>query len=216
VFPRFVDGSSAGTAAGFVSIGALDPMKVGRRTKRLVIDIDVPGRDPVREIALVDVAFIDNTVTGARAVVDPASIRLVVAAMAVPASTGLSSIAGRVRPISTDEPGAVVVKLGGDRRIIRVPIVPGSFDELAVDEIDVLGEGSSIQLAGPGVLAYDGERDRVVPVGGKVTISVERTGPVVIDVERALHCATTQQLFDVGAVGKTVDAQLNSEASHGD
>jgi ATP-NAD kinase N-terminal domain len=214
VFPRFIDGSSAGTAAGFVSTGALDPVPVGNRVKRLVIDIDTPGREPVREIALVDVAFIDNSSTGARAVVDPGSIRLVVAAMAHPASTGLSSIAGRVRPIRTEDPGAVVVRLGGVERTIRVPIIPGSFDDISIDSVESLAEGSSIQMNGPGVLAYDGERDRVVPNGSTVTISVERTGPVVIDVERALHCATAQKLFDVN-VG-SADTSATSEASHGD
>ena len=107
-------------------------------------------------------ALVDDVRTGARAVVRPKAIRAVVAAIATPTSTGLSAIAGRLHPIGRHAPGAVVVRLGG-HRIVRVPIVPGSFDELAIGSVEALADGGSVALHGPGVLAYDGERERVLP-----------------------------------------------------
>jgi hypothetical protein len=215
VFPVFVDGSSAGTAAGLVASGRIPLGEVAVRGKRLVIDIEHADGTTHRDIALVDVAAIDEPGTGARAVVRADRIRSVVAAIASPASTGLSSIAGRTHPLGRDEPGAVVVHLGrrvgGPTRRVRVPIVPGSFSELDLARIERLADGEGVGFAGPLVLAYDGERDRVLPEGAVATVSVDRGGPVMIDVERALWLAATRQLFDVASR----DAG-NEEATHGD
>ena len=195
VFPVFVDGLSAGIAAGLVARDAIGLDAVGRPAKVLHIDIHLPDGTFERDIALVDVALIDAARTGARAVVRAEAIRTVVAAIAAPASTGLSSIAGRLQPIARHHPGAVVVQLGHGRAV-RAPIVPGAFADLLVARVDELADGESIELTGPGVLAYDGERERVLPPGAIATVTVRGDGPVVIDVERALHCAARRGLFD--------------------
>lgn len=206
VFPTFVDGTSAGTAAGFVASGAVAVDAVARRSKLLTIDVVSPGADAVREVALVDVALVDAAFTAARAVVRAASIRIVVAAIATPVSTGLSSIAGRVHPLGRDEPGAVCVRLGGSARRVRVPIVPGSFEELPIDSIEVLADGAGVTFSGAGVLAYDGERERVLAADSTVTITVSTTGPAVVDVERTLQCAARRGLFDVPSPTSPLEA----------
>jgi hypothetical protein len=207
VFPRFVDGSSAGTAAGMISTRSVDVRAVARRAKRLSIEITRADRSPEHDIALVDVALIDAPRTGARAVVKPGSIRAVVAAIATPTSTGLSSIAGRVHPLGRNDDGAIHVVLGGRGRHVRVPLVPGSFDVLSIDRIELLPIGASVRFDGPGVVAYDGERDRVLPEGASATITVDRLGPSIVDVDRTLHCAAIQRLFDL---------PTPPEAPHGD
>ena len=209
VFPTFVDGSSAGTAAGLLERGELDVDAISRRAKVLHAEIRFADGVVAHDIALVDVAMIDDVRAGARAVVRPDLIRTVIAAIATPSSTGLAAIAGRVHPISRHTPGAVVVRLGGTRAV-RVPIVPGSFHELGVDSIDVLDDGGSVQLHGPGVLAYDGERERVLPAGATATVTVRTDGPLVVDVDRALHCAAARRLFDV------LRPDATPEAPHGD
>lgn len=215
VFPVFVDGSSAGTAAGLIAAGRVDAGVACRRAKRLVIDVELPAGERQRDIALVDVAAVDEPGTGARAVVRADRIRSVVAAIAAPASTGLSSIAGRTHPLAADAPGAVVVHLGrstgGAGRRVRVPIVPGAFSVLDVDRVELLAEGDSVGFAGPLVLAYDGERDRVLPEGAVAAVSVDRYGPVMVDVDRALRLAAMLQLFDV-----VPDEVGSEEATRGD
>jgi hypothetical protein len=224
VFPGFVDGSSAGTAAGLLSRGALDLDAVGRPAKVLHVEIRHADGTADHDIALVDVALIDDVRTGSRAILRSGSIRAVIAAIATPTSTGLSAIAGRVRPIGRHTPGAVAVRLGGDR-IVRVPIGPGSFDELRLDRVEVLGEGESIEIGGAGVLAYDGERDRILAAGDTATITIRTDGPILIDVDRALHCAVSRRLFDVqgsGDIAATAnpdgwrDVSSTPEAPHGD
>jgi len=210
VYPVFVDGTSAGTAAGLVACRAIPIEAVSRRSKRLVIEIAVPGRARVRDVALVDVALVDAGSTGARAVLHPDAVRIVVATIATPASTGLSSIAGRLHPLGRHEDGAVVVRLGGHTRCVRVPIVPGALDTVAVATVEVMHDGDSTTFDGAGVLAYDGERDRIVPPDATITVTVSRTGPFVIDVGRTLQCAARRHLFDVDPSVPIL------EAPHGD
>ena len=126
---------------------------------------------------------------------DPGSIKAVVAAIGDPASTGLSSIAGRTHPVSRDLRGGVAIELAPDGvepvRRVRVPLTPGSFDTLAIDDDE------PVTLAGPGVLAFDGERD--LPIGPETTViaTVSRTGPRLIDVLRTIAIAANAELFDV-------------------
>jgi hypothetical protein len=218
VFPTFVDGSSAGTAAGLVATGAIDADAVGQRAKLLHVEITTPDGEIERELALVDVALTDDAHTGARAVLRGAGLRAVVCAIATPASTGMSAVAGRVRPLSRREPGAVVVWTGGRRRV-RIPLVPGAFDELSIGEIKLLEDGGSVVLEGPGALAYDGERHTVLAAGATATVTVRADGPLVIDVARTLHCAAISRLFDVTArdtaLGR-LDTGPTTEAPDGD
>jgi hypothetical protein len=197
VFPTMIDATSAGTAAGLVAAGATATCPAGSRAKVLDVTIESPGESTVCDLALVDVALVDAARTGARAVVTADSIKAVVAAIATPASTGMSSIAGRLHPLGRDEPGAVVVRLGGHgRRRVRAPIMPGRFDALAVVCVAHIDDGRAVELEGPGVLAYDGERERVLGTGVRAIVTITRDGPMVIDVPATLACAAGLALFD--------------------
>lgn len=198
VYPSAVDGTSAGAAAGLVASGAVGLDEVGRRSKRIVVHVD-DRNGSLDDVALVDVAFIDADFVGARAVRDPHSVTAVVAAVATPASTGLSSIAGRIHPVDRWTKGGVFVRLGAGGRSIRVPLAPGSFTTMNVAEVRSLSEGEAVTLSGRTILAFDGERD--VPVGpdGTVTCRVESNGPILIDVERTLTLAAERRLFDNSA-----------------
>jgi hypothetical protein len=200
VFPVFVDGSSAGVAAGLLATGRLDAATVVARAKRLTVDIEHADGSTERDIALVDVAAIAETGTGARAVVGADTVRGVVAAIASPVSTGLSSIAGRTHPLSNDDDDAVVVRLAHPgataARHVRVPLVPGAFSTVGLESVERLAVGERARFDGPIVLAYDGERDRVLADGAAASVAVDRGGPRVLDVHRALRSAAELQLFD--------------------
>jgi hypothetical protein len=136
------------------------------------------------------------TFVGARAVTDPTSIRIVVAAFATPTGTGLSALAGRALPVGRWSAGGVMVRVGPGGRRLRLPIAPGTFTDLDLAEVRALALGEPVEMFGPGVLAFDGERDRRLGPGQRVTVTVEACGPLVIDVERTLMIAATQRLFD--------------------
>ena len=197
VYPLPLDGTSAGMAAGLVASGRVRADDVVQQSKRVSVTVTADGHT-IDSLALVDTAVIDTTFAGARAVLDADSIRTVVAAIATPASTGLSSIAGRVHPVGRWQPGGVMVRLGapGAGRAIRVPIAPGSFTTVNVVEIVPLVEGQVVDISGSGVLAYDGERDRPIPHNSIVTARIERSGPMLIDVERTLILAARDRRYD--------------------
>jgi len=207
VYPSAIDGTSAGAAAGYVASGAVSLEHVGRRSKRIVVHIDDTDSS-VDDVALVDLAFIDADFVGARAVRDPHTIRAVVAAVATPASTGLSAIAGRIHPIDRWESGGVLVRLGEGGRRVRVPLAPGSFTTMDVAEVRPLHDGEAVTISGRTILAFDGERDRPVSPAGSVTCRVESSGPLLIDVEKTLVLAARDRRFDI-------DPVTSSGESHG-
>jgi hypothetical protein len=171
--------------------------EVSQRAKRISVHIDDTNAGHSNDMALVEVALIDAEFSGARAVVDASDIRHVVAATATPASTGVSSIAGRLHPVDRTDPGGLYVRFGAEGRRVRMPLMPGSFVTVDVAEVRTLSSGESVVLRGPGMLAFDGERDRRVGRDATITVTVDHSGPLVIDVEQTLIRAAHDRRFDV-------------------
>lgn len=197
VYPTSIDGTSAGTAAALIALDHVPLAEVSQHTKRVVVRCSDDGYGVAfDDIALVEAALINTTFVGARAVHDPQTIRAVVAAIAHPASTGLSSIAGRLAPCSARDEHGIFVRIGPGERAVRVPLAPGSFATLEIAETSDLPLGREVVLTGPGVLAYDGERDRRLGPGSTVRLHVDRNGPCLVDVGRALALAAAARRFD--------------------
>ncbi len=198
VFPSTIDGTTAGVAAALVATGAVDIGAVGRRSKRVVLQIDDPAADTIaHDHALVEAALVETAFVGARAVSDPGSIRWVVACIANPGSTGLASIAGRVHPVDRFSAGGVLIRLGQGGRRVRVALAPGTFATLDVSSVTPLADGVVVELPGGGVLAYDGERNTPVSADATIAVSIERTGPRLIDVDATLALAARDHRFDL-------------------
>jgi len=205
VFPSTIDGTSAGMAAGLVASGAIGLGEVGRSAKRIEMTLVDPAHpEGLHDLALVDLALVAASFTGARAVTDPRSLRWVVAAIAPPASTGMASIAGRVHPVQRFEPAGVLVTLGAGGRRVRVPLAPGAFATVEVAEVTPLVPYQRVELPGVGVLAFDGERDRRMGEDARLTVWIDPEGPVMIDVEATLHLAAQRHLFDDSPVTTTI------------
>ena len=199
VFPMAIDATSAGTAAALVASGMVTLDEASDQAKRITVHIDDPdSRDgrPADDVALIDLALIDTRFVGARAVLDARSIRLVVAAIAGPASTGLSAIAGRAHPVARLADNGVFVRLGEGGRRLRVPLSPGSSETVDLCEVREIRLGDTIEFGGPGMLAFDGERDRPISESARISATLERRGPRVINVERTLAIAAERRLFD--------------------
>ena len=197
VYPHPVDGTSAGWAAGLVASGNVSLDAVSVVTKQIAMQISDEDGVAVDDMALVEVALIDAAATGARAVLEVSRIRTVVAAVARPSTTGLSAVAGRAHPLDDEADGGIVVDLGPGGRTLLVPLTPGRSDTVEVTSVRRLDGGTPTTLRGPGVLAVDGERHRVLGPGDTVLAWIERSGPRRIDVERALTTAASQHLFDL-------------------
>jgi hypothetical protein len=78
-----------------------------------------------------------------------------------------------------------------------VPLAPGTFATVEVESVVPLAFSDTVDVPGGGVLAYDGERTTPVSSDATITVSIEPSGPRIIDVEGALVAAARCQLFDV-------------------
>ena len=61
------------------------------------------------------------------------------------------------------------------------------FQEVNFDE--------TVEFEGPCVLAFDGEREREIQAGQRVTMRVSRNGPSVLDIPRTMQLAACREWF---------------------
>lgn len=203
VFPRLVEATLAGMAAGLLASGTVSRAEAGDVADVIHVTVD-DGDD---DLALVDLALLAARFTGSRAVWHPDTLRAVVACIAEPASVGLSSIPAMLAPLARTDPGGVLVRfvapgeeassgVPAPHRTVRAAVAPGMFADVHWSWCEHLDEGRSIDLAGPGVLSFDGERDRVLAAGTVAHVVVRRDGPFVIDPRRAITAAAGRRAFD--------------------
>ena len=181
VFPRQVEATIAGQAAGVVASQQPPIHKVANQAK--IIDVELDHGEA--EQALVDIALVDESFTGSRAVWKGQSLLEMVAAIAERATVGLSSIASRVAPTTRHQPGGVHVTFGDGERF-RVPIAPGLFSEVEIASWRRLRANDFVEMSGPGVLSFDGERDLVLASGRSALVTVSHDGLWVIDIEKVM------------------------------
>ena len=192
VFPFMVDPTVAGTAAGLIASDELIIEEVSQRAK--VIHVELPNG--IKDLALVDVVLVDDRLTGSRAVVKPDSVKQVLAAIANPASIGLASIAGRSKPVYFDDESAVLVICDPKaKQGVFAPIMPGSVSDVGITDIRKVELGETIELDGPGALAFDGERDFVMGENESAKATVLRNGPKVINPNFAVQTAAANKVF---------------------
>jgi predicted polyphosphate/ATP-dependent NAD kinase len=197
VFPRMIEGTLAGAAAGLVATGQVALGQVARQAKTLLVHIDGEPDD----LALIDVVLLDEVFTGAKAMWDPARLRTVVLARAEPDSVGLCALGGLLHPVSDARDGGLVVNIGSPGGVVTAPIAPGLYADIPVSSHRRLPDGEPVILEGPGMLALDGERERRLKPGQTAAVCVVRDGPWVIDVHKTLAAAACAGLYRSGVPG---------------
>jgi len=181
VYPQMIEATVAGHAAAVAASSHTPISLIAHRAKVL----DVVGEDVKDDLALIDIALVEGSFTASRAVWDVSALRELLVTTAEPATIGLSSIAARVAPVSRTEFGGVYVRFGAGKTV-RAPIAPGLYHSVEIAESRRLTLGQATLLKGPGVLAFDGERDVVLAPGQQVTVTLNANGPWVIDPTAAL------------------------------
>ena len=201
VFPFEVEATVAGAAAGLVTSGRLALEDGARRAKLLEIRCE----DGRQSIALIDAALLVDDHPGSLLQVDPEKLARILLTRAEPAAIGLSPVGGFLMPCGFDDEFAVEVwtRPGGQPastgKTLRAPLSPGLYETVGIDSVGRVELGEPVSWSGPGLLAFDGDREIVLEAGQTVTLRVLRTGPWVIDPERALRAAATKGLFlDLG------------------
>ncbi len=195
VFPRFGEATVVGQAAGLVATGQVRAEEVTDIAKR--IDVRLEGEDH-HDLALIDAVLVAERFVGSRALFDPAALRLAVLSRAEPASVGVSSIGGLVCPVGAADAGGLLIRFAPVAladHVLRAPLAPGFYAEVGLGEVRRLADGEPVELRGPGILAFDGERQRLLGDGQRVWLTIQREGPRIIDVPRAMHLAAERGVF---------------------
>ncbi len=193
VFPTMVEATVAGGAAGLVATGQIPLEEVATQVKAVHVTIEGERDD----LALVDAVLAADRFVGARAIWGGGRLREAVLTRAEPSAVGITSIGGLLAPLRPDEDAALHLTLGPGEGGVSVlaPIAPGLYEPIAVRSHTRLPLGEVVSLTGPGVLAFDGERERVLKPGQAATLRVIRDGPWVIDVHAALEYAACRGLY---------------------
>lgn len=187
-FPRMVEATSAGLAAGLVASEAIPLAEVALRAK--VVRFAHAGEP--EDLAVIDaVQLVDDSV-GNLMPFEPELMRTVVLTRADPSGVGVSPVGGLLHPCEQGDDFGVYVRCtghdGGGRPLL-VPISPGLFRRVHVGEARRIALGEPVLIDDGGLLALDGDRERELVAGRPLTLRVVRDGPLAIDVGRALAVA---------------------------
>ena len=185
VFPIMMEGTIAGLAAGALACGAVDPETVAQRCKWIEVVVD-GGR---REVALIDAVLMNGRFVGSRAIWELDDIREVVLTRAQPDVLGMAAVGGMVMSVRPQDDFGLHLVLGQGEDLVRAPIAPGLVAGLLVARAQQLPLGASVQVAGPVLVALDGEREFSLGPGQAASLTVARSGPPVVDVGRCLDAA---------------------------
>jgi predicted polyphosphate/ATP-dependent NAD kinase len=194
VFPASIEATSAGAAAGLLASGRVALPDVATRAK--CVRVEVEGEES--DLALIDAVLLVDDAVGNYMPFDTGRIRRVVLSRAEPTAVGTSPIGGLTLPCREGEDAGVEVTcVGADDggRPLLVPISPGLYRPVRVAGVRRLSLGEQVVVKGPGVLAFDGDRERCLASGQEARLRVVREGPFVVDVDRALTRAAREGVF---------------------
>jgi len=185
-FPRFLESTLAGLAAGYYAARHLPWEEFTVPTKRL----DLYRNGIFEDVALVDVAVCDYQFIGARALWEVERLKELFLTQGQPTNIGLASIGGMVHPIRPRDAGGLYVRLGGNGRSVTAAIAPGLVTPVGIQSHMLMSIGSRVPISfTPSILALDGEREILVNTDDRWDIELSWSGPRVLDIERVMEAA---------------------------
>jgi hypothetical protein len=190
VFPVLAEPTIAGMVAGLVAGGHIDRAAVGARTK--VLHLTGTSREgAVADVGLIDAVLLRNDHVGNLLPFDTAKIAELFLSRAEPDGIGMSPIGGLVEPVGAAEDAGLWLRLGAGRTF-RAPVSPGLFAPVAVAEWLRRRLGEPVTLAGPGVVAVDGDRDHTLEAAHAIQVTLRRDGPWVPALDAAMRLAVSR------------------------
>ncbi|MBW3634309.1 MAG: NAD(+)/NADH kinase [Chloroflexi bacterium] len=200
VFPRMVEGTLAGLAAGLVATGVARNRPGQRRVIRRAARLDVHIDGSPDDIALIDVVSSRQAWIGARALWEPSHLREIVLSRISASAIGIASIGGALFPQSCDRCFGAWIAVGDDATgssSVMVPIAPGLLRDVPIADAKLLGHGETVLLGmGRCTLAFDGEREiEIRDSDTRVAVRLDPRGPRVVDVDSALVAGAAAGVF---------------------
>lgn len=191
VFPYRLEASVAGMAAGLIASGKVSSDQC-IRCKRIHIETEKEN-----DIALIDAVMLRHDFLGNLLPFEADNLADIVLTRAEPASIGISPIGGFLEPTGLHDNHGVYVACDKDAgRKLEVPISPGLHQVVGINSCRKLPLGEPVQITGPGILAFDGDRTIKLESGEPATVRVERDGPRIIEAETVMQLAANQGLFE--------------------
>ncbi len=197
VFPRMLEGTTAGLAAGVAAINGAGLGNFSLPTRKLLVKKDGETID----VALIDVVVTEDLFIGTKAIWEASHIKEVFTSRGKPSSVGLSSIIGCFRPLDPEQPEGMHLVLGGEdeggQRVLA-PIAPGLIKSVSIRRHHPLRIGEAVEISHyPSTLALDGEREIYAAPGQHFAVELSPDGPFILDHERILEYAAVKGLFQV-------------------
>lgn len=189
VFPQLLEPTIGGMVAGLAAAGRL-PRELARRVK--VLRMQLP--DGRSDVGLIDAALLRNDHVGNFLPFDADRLVRILLTRAEPDSVGMSPIGGFIDPIGRDDDCGLLLEMGPGRTF-AAPLSPGLFRNVSVRSHARVALGERVEIAGPGVLAIDGDRDHKLVEGTAAQITIERDGPWMFDVAAAMRHAVRHGLI---------------------
>ena len=192
VFPKMVEGTIAGMAAGVVANRIADINQLTESTNRLEIERD----GNLIDIALVDLVVYDDIFIASRAIWDITKVREIVLGTSSTSNIGFSSIGGCLFPDhKTDEHG-VYISLGENGQEWIAPIAPGLLANVKIQSSHIMEIGESVEITfKPSILALDGERELIANKDDCLFVRMTNNGPRVVNYKTALDEAAKCGFF---------------------
>jgi hypothetical protein len=200
VFPRMIEGTLAGLAAGLVATGVASNRSAGERVVRRMPRLDLLLDGQPADIALIDVVTSNQAWIGARALWEPDHLRDVVLSRIEPAAIGIASLGSALFPDACGACSGCFISTGDHptaQRRARVPIAPGLIRDVPISEAHLLKPGEHVSLrSGPCTIALDGEREiELQDSSVEIAVRLEPKGPRVVDVEAAISAGAAAGAF---------------------
>lgn len=200
VFPRMIEGTLAGLAAGLVATGLAANQPEGPTVIRRLPQLEILIDDEFRDIALIDAVTTTQSWIGARAIWEPTHLREVALSRLIPAAIGIASIGAPLFPAACGSCNGAFVRIGRPAdatTTITVPIAPGLIRDIPVTSAQLMHPGEVVPFApGPCTLALDGEREiEVRDAKSSLAVRLQPKGPRVVDVDATLSLGATLGAF---------------------
>ncbi len=199
-FPKPLEPTVAGMAAGLVATGRLDVDHVAKPAKMLEVECPGSGRS---ERALVDVAILNTDRVGSGAVWEPGTVEELFLCFAPPDGIGLSAIGGHLQPVDRYEPIGLAIRMAPNSaatdlteptQVVAAPIGPGLIADIEVALWSKLAVDQSITAStASGTVAVDGER--MFRFESELTVTLRADGPRLVDVAEAMDLAARTGLL---------------------
>ncbi len=186
VFPALMEPTLGGMVAGLNALGKTAGMPESLRPRAKVAHLQTPTQ---KDIGLIDVVLLRRDHVGNLLPFDADRLDSMLLTRAEPNSVGMSPIGGFIDPVYAHNDCGLWVQMGRDGQIVRAPLSPGHFRDVAVSHTRRTEFGEVLTFNGPGVIALDGDRDHMLREGETASVTLRRDGPRILNVEGIMRWA---------------------------